>query len=176
MRPITAALAAVLTLMPVAAQAAEQPCLTTGEFTALSGYALPSMIRGTALRCAGVLPGDAFLRKGSDQLASRYDARKATSWPGAKAAFLKIGSSTNPQATDMFKLMSDDALQPMVDSLIQGMVGQQLPTTRCSAVDRLVMLLSPLPAENTAELIALAAGFGAKDGKARVGQFSICTT
>lgn len=174
MRCLPLAVAAALIVIPGVAQAAEPPCLTSGEFASLSSYALPSMIRGTAQRCAAVLPGNAFLRQGSDQLASRYDARKSASWPGAKAAFLKIGAATNPQAADLFKLMSDDALQPMVDSLIQGMVGQQLPTTRCGAVDRLVMLLAPLPAENTAELIGLAAGLGAKDGKARVGQFSIC--
>lgn len=174
MRRITAVLAAALAVTPAAVQAAEAPCLTPSEFTSLSSYALPSMIRGTAQHCAGVLPRDAFLRKDSVQLASRYDGRKAASWPGAKAAFIKIGAATNPQAADVFKLMSDDALQPMLDGLIQGMIGQQLPTTRCSAVDRLVMLLAPLPAENTAELIGLAAGFGAKDGKAKVGQFSIC--
>ncbi len=175
MRRFTAAFAAALMVVPAAAQAAEMPCLSSAEFASLSSYALPSMIRGTAQRCSAVLPGDAFLRKDGDQLAARYEVRKASAWPGAKAAFLKIGSSTNPQAADMFSLMSDDALQPMVDSLIQGMVGQQLPTERCSAVNRLVMLLAPLPAESTAELIGLAAGLGAKDGKAKLGQFSICT-
>ncbi len=174
MRICTSMLAAVLVVIPSVAQAAEAPCLTTNEFSALSSYALPSLIRGTAQHCANVLPSDAFLRNGSAELASRYDARKGLSWPGAKAAFIKMGSATNPQAADIFRQMNDEALKPLVDGLIQGMVGQQLPTGRCSAVNRLVMLLAPLPAENTAELIGLAAGLGAKDGKAKVGQFSIC--
>ncbi len=175
MHRLTATLAATLIALPGIAQAAEVPCLTSTEFASLSSYALPSVIRGTAQTCAAVLPGDAFLRKGSDQLANRYDASKIAAWPGAKAAFLKIGVSTNPQAADLFKIMPDETLQPMLDSLIQGMVGQQLPTDRCTAVDRLVLLLSPLPAASTAELIGLAAGLGAKGGKARIGQFSICT-
>ena len=175
MHRLTATLTATLIALPGIAQAAEVPCLTSTEFASLSSYALPSVIRGTAQTCAAVLPGDAFLRKGSDQLANRYDASKIASWPGAKAAFLKIGGSTNPQAADLFKIMPDETLQPMLDSLIQGMVGQQLPTDRCTAVDRLVLLLSPLPAASTAELIGLAAGLGAKGGKARIGQFSICT-
>jgi hypothetical protein len=175
MRSLTTALVAALALMPTVARAADAPCLTSTEFSSLSSYALPSMIRGTAQHCASVLPRDAFLRNQSVQLASRYDARKAVSWPAAKAAFIKIGAATNPQAADIFKQMSDDALQPLIDGLIQGMIGQQLPTERCNAVDRLVMLLAPLPAESTAELIGLAAGFGAKNGKAKVGQFSICS-
>jgi hypothetical protein len=174
MRICTSILAVALVATPALARAAETPCLTASEFAALSSYALPSLIRGTAQHCASVLPGDAFLRNGSAELASRYDVRKAPSWPGAKAAFIKMGSATNPQAADIFRQMNDEALKPLVDGLIQGMVGQQLPTGRCGAVSRLVMLLAPLPAENTAELIGLAAGLGAKDGKAKVGQFSIC--
>ncbi len=176
MRICTSIMAAALFVTSAVAPAAETPCLTANEFSALSSYALPSLIRGTAQHCASVLPSDAFLRSGSAELASRYDARKAPSWPDAKAAFIKIGSATNPQAVDIFKQMTDEALKPLVDGLIQGMVGQQLPTQRCSAVSRLVMLLAPLPAESTAELIGLAAGLGAKDGKAKVGQFSICPT
>ncbi len=174
MRRFVATFAAVLALTPAIGHAAEIPCLTSGEFSSLSSYALPNLIRGSAQHCAGVLPGDAFLRSSSDQLASRYEARKKASWPGAKAAFIKIGSASNPQGMDIFKRMSDDALQPLVDGLILGMVGQQFPTGRCSSVDRLVMLLAPLPPENTAELIGLAAGIGAKDGKAKVGQLRIC--
>jgi len=44
----------------------------------------------------------------------------------------------------------------------------------CPSIDRVFALLSPLPAENTAELIALAVGLGSKAGEARLGRFSIC--
>jgi hypothetical protein len=37
-----------------------------------------------------------------------------------------------------------------------------------------VMLLSPLPAESTAEVIGLAAGLGARAGQARLGKLAIC--
>ena len=62
----------------------------------------------------------------------------------------------------------------MADAFISGLVGQQLPTERCSVIDQLVRLLAPLPPENTAELIAVAAGLGARTGRARIGNFSIC--
>jgi hypothetical protein len=164
-----------LALAPIAAQATEPPCLTATEFTALSSYALPSIITGTTERCAAALPADAWLRRNGGQLAARYAAGKPAAWPAAKAAFFKFGSSSaNPETANLLKSLPDSSLQPMVDALISGMIGQQLPADRCGAIDRLVRLLAPLPPENTAELIAVAAGLGAKTGRARLGKFSIC--
>ena len=80
----------------------------------------------------------------------------------------------NAEASELLKSLPDSALQPMVDALISGMVSQRLPTERCSSVDRLVRLLSPLPPESTAELIGIAAGLGAKTGQAKVGTLAIC--
>jgi hypothetical protein len=174
MRRFQCVAAAALLTLPGVAQAAEPPCLTSGEFTALSTYALPSVIRGTTQRCAPALPSDSFLRQDGEKLAARYAASKDQAWPAAKAAFLKLGTAKDARASEIFKSMSDDALRPLVDGLVTGVVVQQLPVNRCSTVDRLFMLLSPLPAENTAGLIGLAAGLGARGGKARVGDFSLC--
>ena len=150
--------ALALSLTPIAAQAAEPPCLTSSEFTALSSYALPSIITGTTERCATTLPANAWLRRNGSQLAARYAVGKTAAWPGAKAAFFKIGAtSANAEATNLIKTLPDSTLQPMLDGLISGMIGQQLPAERCGVIDRLVRLLAPLPPENTAELIAVAA-------------------
>lgn len=168
--------AIALLLSPIAAQAAEPPCLTPAEFTALSNYALPSIITGTAERCAASLPADAWLRRNGNQLAARYAVGKPAAWPTAKAAFFKIGGATaNADAANLLRTLPDSSLQPMLDGLISGMVGQQVPPERCGVIDRLVRLLAPLPPENTAELIAVAAGLGARSGRAKVGNFRICT-
>lgn len=159
---------------PALAAAAEPPCLSAQEFTAVSTFALPGVIRGAAQRCMAVLPGDAFLRSQSEALAKRYSVGRDRAWPQAKAAFFKLGGNIDPQASSMLKAMPDESLKPFVESAVTSMVGQQLPTERCSAVDRLVMLLSPLPAESTAEVIGLAAGLGARTGQARLGKFAIC--
>lgn len=171
----TLALAAAFALpTPAIAQSAEPPCLTAQEFTAVSTFALPGVIRGAAQRCTPVLPSDAFLRSQSETLAKRYAAGRDRSWPQAKAAFFKIGGGLDPQAASLLKAMPDESLKPFVEGAVTTMVGQQLPTDRCSAVDRLVMLLSPLPPESTAEVIGLAAGLGARSGQARVGKFALC--
>ena len=62
----------------------------------------------------------------------------------------------------------------MIDAVMEGMVSQQIPVERCATIDRVVRLLAPLPPANTADLIALAVGLGAKSGKAKVGSFSVC--
>lgn len=167
--------AALLTAPGIAAAAeSAAPCLTPAEFTSLSSYALPSVITGVAQQCTQTLPGEAYLTRSGSQLAQRYAARKAASWPGAKAAFMKF-SGSNAEAAQLFKAMPDESLQPLLDGIITSMIATKLPTTQCATIDRFVSLLAPLPPENTAELIALAAGLGARSGKARVGQFSLCT-
>lgn len=159
---------------PALAAAAEPPCLTAQEFTAVSTFALPGVIRGAAQRCSAVLPSAAFLRNQSESLAQRYSAGRDRAWPQAKAAFLKIGGGMDPQAANLIKAMPDENLKPFVEGAVSSMVGQQLPTERCSTVDRLVTLLAPLPAESTAEVISLAAGLGARSGQARLGKLAIC--
>jgi hypothetical protein len=175
MRHIALTLAILALPCPALAQAQQPlPCLSAAEFTAVSTFTLPGVIRGAAQRCSAVLPPKAFLRSQSESLAQRYSKGRDQAWPEAKAAFIKVGGGMDPQAAGLLKGMPDETLKPFVESAVSTMVGQQLPVDRCSAVDRLVMLLSPLPAASTAEVIGLAAGLGAKSGQARVGKLAIC--
>lgn len=178
-----AALSIALALVPAALRAAEPPCLTTGEFAALAGYALPASIDGVARRCNAVLPADAFLRTGSAPLVARYAQAKPAAWPGAKAAFFKLGN-LDPGAGKLLQLLPDETLQQVVDSAIQAKVADSVPADRCGAANRLLQLLAPLPPENTAELIALAVGLGAGADKSaapaavanagRLGKITVC--
>lgn len=174
MRTLLILAAAAAAMIPAVAEAAEPPCLTPSEFTSLATYALPSAITGASQRCAASLPRTAFIERDAVQLAQSYSAAKAAAWPGAKAAFLKVGSTINPQAQDVFRTLPDNALQPLVDGVIVGVVSEKLPLDRCAAVDRLVTLLSPLPPQSTAELIGLAVGLGSKPGPHKLGKFAIC--
>lgn len=168
------AAAAALLAAPQVAAAAEPACLTAREFTALSTYALPSVIGGTAKACAAALPETAFLRRSGDELALRYGAGKGRAWPEAKAAFLKMAADRDPGSVQLFAAMPDDALRQIADAAFAGIVAGQVKPDSCLTIDRVVALLAPLPAENTAELIALAAGLGAKSGMARTGKFALC--
>jgi len=174
MRRTTLLTAAVLAALPGVAQAAEPPCLTPAEFTSLAGYTLPSIISGTTQRCTASLGPKAYLPSGGKQLAARYAGQKARYWQGAKAAFLKLSSTTSADANKLLGDMPDASLQGILDAMMEGMVSQQIPVDRCTTIDRVVGLLSPLPPENTAELIALAVGLGASSDKARLGKISLC--
>ena len=181
---LRSALAIALTLAPAALSAAEPPCLTTAEFAALAGYALPASIDGVAQRCNAVLPADAFLRTGSGPLVARYAQARPAAWPGAKAAFFKLGN-LDPTAGRLLQLLPDEALRQVVDAAIQAKVADSVPADRCGSANRLLQLLAPLPPENTAELIALAVGLGAGADKVaapatvahagRLGKITVCS-
>lgn len=175
MRAFTAAAALVATLTAQTALAAEPPCLTPGEFTALSTYALPSMITGTTQRCAASLPADAWLKRNGPALAQRYARIRPAAWTRAKPAVLKLAGSTGGQTAEVFRAMPDANLQQMADAFIEGLVTQRVPADRCSVIDRMVRLVSPLPPENTAELIGLTVGLTSRStGGGRFGALRIC--
>jgi len=165
--------AMALAALPGMARAAEPTCLTPAEFTALATYGLPNVIKGATDRCGPSLPVGAWLPRNGASLASRYGASKPAAWPGAKAAFIKIGGQQKDTG-DIFRNLPDPSLQQMVDGLIEGMVGQQIPLEKCTMIDRVVRLLSPLPPENTAELIALAAGLGSDKGGKTASKLKLC--
>ena len=178
------ALAITLALVPSALRAAEPPCLTTAEFAALAGYALPSTIEAVTRRCSATLPADAFLRTGADPLVARYAQARPVAWPGAKAAFIKLGTGADAGAGKLMLLLPDQTLQQVVDGAIQAKIADAMPVDRCGAANRLLQLLAPLPPENTAELIALAVGLGVGADKAgapstlasagRLGKITVC--
>jgi hypothetical protein len=165
---------AVALAVPQVALAADLPCLTPAEVTALSTYALPGAIASAGKTCAPALPTTAWLPAHGAELAARYDPGKQRAWPAAKAAFLKMSQATSPEAAVLFATMPDDSLRPMADAALSGIIASKVKPDACPSIDRVFALLSPLPAENTAELIALAVGLGSKAGEARLGRFSIC--
>lgn len=174
MAKVTHFTAALLLLVPGVAEAAEPPCLTKSEFSSLAGYALPSVISGTTKRCSATLGPEAYLAQDGAQLAERYAVRKTSAWPDAKAAFLKLSAEKDAKTRDVFRKLSDDSLQEMLDVILEGMVSQEIPLEKCGTIDEFVRLLSPLPPENTAELIALTVGLAADSKPAKVGKLTVC--
>lgn len=169
-----ALMAALLVAAPGVAQAAQAPCLSADEFSAVTVYTLPAMVRGAAQRCDEVLPPRAFLRTSGEQLAQRYAKGRDRQWPQARRAVIKAGDAFDPQAGPLLNTVPEATLKPMVDDLVIAMVDQRLPPSRCQAVDRLLMLLSPLPPTVAAETIALTTGIAARSGEQRLGALRIC--
>lgn len=148
-------IAFVAALTPGVAMAAEPVCLTTKEATALIAYALPQAINGTAKRCAASLPANAFLRSQGPQLAARYAGQKDRYWPQARPAFLKTLGTEGDGAAKMIAGLPDETVRQMADVFVEGFVSQRIAPKSCTKLDLAIDLLSPLPPENTAGLIAL---------------------
>ncbi len=172
-RGIVASLAAAAAMLPGIAMAAEPPCLTPTEFTALATYALPSIITGTVQRCDATLPVDAFLKTDGARLAARYGPASDAAWPAAKVAFLKLTGGGDQGSGSLIHGLSDNAMQQIVDTAIAAKIGDALPTERCGTANQLIRLLAPLPPESTAGVIALAVGLGTKSGR-KIGPFAVC--
>jgi hypothetical protein len=173
-RPVCALAAGLLALVPGLARAAEPVCLAPHEFTALATYALPNALSATAQRCSASLPAEAFLKTGGPEMIARYAAGKPAAWPGAKAVFLKVTESQQGEMVALLRNLPDPQLQQLVDAFIQGLVAEKIPPERCVAIDRMLRLLSPLPAQSTADVIGLAIGLGSQAGQARIGKIRIC--
>lgn len=164
--------AAALAGQPALAQAQQAPCITPQQASSLAGYALPSVISGTTKRCDSSLSSKSFLKTNGSALAARYAARKAETWPEARAAFLAM-SKGKDDASKIFSQLPDSSLREMVDVVLEGMITQEIPVGECSKIDNFVRLLAPLPPENTAELVALLVSMGTAN-KVKPGKLAVC--
>lgn len=166
-------LASFLALVPAAASAAEPPCLTHDEATALLAYALPQAISGAAKRCTPVLPPDAYLRRKGGALAARYAGQKDKYWPTAKPAFLKTLGTGGDDMGKVTRTLPDETLRQLADVFVEGYVSQKIAPKSCDKLDVAIDLLAPLPPENTAGLIALTLEV-ASAAEPKVGKFALC--
>lgn len=150
-----------------AQQEAHPPaCLNAQDVSALTAYALPTAIIGTAAKCVPNLGAESWLARNGADLAQRYSTRKAEVWPAAKAAFVKVAlGNGNGQASQLVQAMPDDTVRGIVDGAVTALVGEKIPAERCSTIDRLAGLIAPLPPENAADLVAVILGLVSRDGK-----------
>lgn len=174
MRSLIILAALATAALPGIAQAADASCLTAGELASVSTYAMPSVINGAAQGCASALPAEAYLRRDGGQLANRYAERRNAAWPGAKAVLLRIAANGDAGRADMVRTLPDASLRPLIDGLISQQIEQKIPAARCFSISRALQLLAPLPADNTAELIALALGLTANTSTRKLGPLTLC--
>lgn len=158
-----------------AAQAATaSKCLAEDEVTALVGYALPSVIDGTMKSCRPHLSANGFFATRGTEFTGRYAARKDANWPKAKVAFLKLGGGKDEKMAGMLGNLPDESVKPFVEAMVSEMVSGEIKPDQCSAIERGVRLLSPLPPENTAELVTFVLVLADKPKPGKTSSFPIC--
>lgn len=149
-------------------------CLSEAEVTGLVGYALPSVIDGAMKACKPHLSSSGFFATRGSAFAGQYAARRNANWPVAKNAFLKLGGTKDAKLNDTLKALPDNALQPFVEAMVSEMVGGEIKPDQCTAIERGVRILSPLPAENTAELITFVVVLADKPKNGKPSSLPIC--
>lgn len=142
---------AALTMLLATAQPQPRPCLTAVEAETLVTVALPDVLRQTGVRCAAKLAIGSPLRRTDGEVLKRYDRAADAAWPAARMALGKLSGSM------IDGLLQSDYARPLLGSLIAPVIAARLPVEDCGAIDRLVTLLAPLPPQNVAGLIVIAA-------------------
>ncbi|MBS0283451.1 MAG: hypothetical protein JSS15_03430 [Proteobacteria bacterium] len=140
-------LAALLALVAMpAAASAQAPCLTASDAEAIALIAMPDIIRETGRVCTA-LPPASLVRRPSSAFLARYEAAADSAWPAARAAIVKLSDP----AVDM--LLQSDYARPLLTSIFAPQIVGHVQPGDCPTIDRLVTLLEPLPARNTAGII-----------------------
>ncbi len=156
------------------ANAQDAACLSEQEVVSLVGYALPAVVDSTIKTCQPQLSPQGYFAVEGPALVARFAANKPASWPGARAAFLKLGTSRDAATRDMLAKLPDSALQPFAEGIVAQLVTSRIKPDRCKAIERGVSLIAPLPAKSTAELIAFVVVLADKAGADKASKLPIC--
>lgn len=172
-RKIVGALAALAGLASAQAAVA-QDCLTRPELTGMVTYALPVVMDGAMKACRPSLSPQGYFATQGPALIQRYAERKQQAWPLAKAALLKIGDTKDAGMKAMVAGLPDSALQPFAEGMVAQMVTEGIKPDQCVAIERATRLLSPLPPENTAELLTFIVGLADKPRPGKKAALPLC--
>lgn len=168
-----------LTAGQAAAAVQNADCLSEREVASLVTYALPVVMDSTIKACKPQLSPEGYFATQGASLVQRYAARKGSAWPEAKAALLKLGGKDD-KMKDMVASLSDEALQPFADGIVSQMIVKGIKPGQCKSIERATRLLSPLPPENTAELLTFVLVLAEKPsvrgavGAPKKSDFAIC--
>lgn len=149
-------------LQPIAVSA-QQACVTVEEASAIAVYSVPSLVQAVRLRCDGQLSPTGYLARSGNNLISRYGSIQAQAWPKAKAGLLKVltskaGAASAAVNLDMVRALPDDAVRPLVDSLIVQEASAKIPVSHCSHAERVIQHVAPIEAEIAGGLLGAIAG------------------
>jgi hypothetical protein len=143
-KPLLALAASMAIATPAMAQSA--PCLTTADAESIALVAMPEIIRDAGRVCAA-LPATSLLRQSGGTLLRKYDAEADRAWPAARTAIAKLSDP----AVEL--LLLSDYARPMLTSLLAPQITGRIQASDCPTLGRLVTLLEPLPARNTAGIV-----------------------
>ena len=94
---IRIAMAAALLVLPQAAAAQADACLTREEVRTLIVFATPSVLEAASRTCTSAVPADAFLRTGASAMVERLRAESRTEAGSIIPLIEKMAGKTMPE-------------------------------------------------------------------------------
>jgi hypothetical protein len=140
-------------------------CLTAAELQAVTTWLVPDAVDGLARRCRGTLSRQSFLAVSGPALADRYRSETGSAADAARQALRRVAGESP------LSLFGDTFTGALI---VEGAL-DRLDTRDCATADRLVALLSPLPAANLGEVTALLAAEGLRKASNRGLPIRICS-
>jgi len=164
------ALIALATAQGVQAQQQQPRCVAAADLADSVLYAMPIAYDAVSARCAQRLSADGFMAKKGARFITQFRDRQNGAWPGAlrllktfmaNDAADKAGADA--EIATMLAALPEENLRPFVDGIIGQMIAQEIKPDSCSKIERGLELLSPLPTDNVAGLVAFIAEFAELD-------------
>jgi hypothetical protein len=163
-RVVAPALAFVALATANAADAQQQDCVGSADLGDTVLYAMPIAYDAVSTTCARQLKADGFIARDGGAFINNFRARQDSAWPGAfrllKTFMAQNNAEKGKSDADMTALLSalpEENLRPFVDGLVGQMIAKEIKPDSCGKIERGMELLSPLPADNLAGLMAFIA-------------------
>lgn len=163
-RVVAPALAFVALATANAAHAQQQDCVGSADLGDTVLYAMPIAYDAVSTTCARQLKADGFIARDGGAFINNFRARQDNAWPGAfrllKTFMAQNNAEKGKSDADMTALLSalpEENLRPFVDGLVGQMIAKEIKPDSCGKIERGMELLSPLPADNLAGLMAFIA-------------------
>lgn len=151
-----------------AAVAQTATCVPQREAEALVLNLGPTLVDATVTTCIPALPASAYLRRSGPALSAKFASHSESSWPLAREALRKIvGPSGAP-------MLDSEIARSVLPAMVAPLLTQEIKAKDCPTIDRLLGLLDPLPARNTAALLVTVMQLAQAEQRGRPGQPQIC--
>jgi alkylhydroperoxidase family enzyme len=149
----TLVIAALLATAPVqiAPPGAPMSCMTPAEVEHATLFMIPPVLDGIAERCRASLPAGAYLLNGGVERSKLLAADRNAHWQAARAAIVRMLGEEKAAAVEA------DTANGLIRDMVKAGGADLVKPEDCMTVDRALALLAPLPPENLAGLVTLAA-------------------
>lgn len=142
---------------------AQQTCYASADLADTAVYMMPIVYDSAKSACRTRLKSDGFFATGGSKFVEPFRAKQKKAWPGAyrvmkrQLAERNISGMNGKDIVNMLSSMPDSTVRPMADSMMKQMISGEIKPDQCVKIERMMQLLSPLPADNVAQLFPLVA-------------------